>query len=578
MNSPNKNFKITKKHTETNKTVAILMSVRDEESYIDLNISYHLDLGFDYIFIANHCSTDNTNRILDSYKDDSRVVVVKEKDPVFDHAKIINRLLDYANANYKIGWFIFLDADEFLSIRDKTIHDFIARLEDNGIPYATIGWANALFNHTLSDYTCAPVNEIDTMKYYYPWPEKEWQEYGHFRKAVVKNHKDMEVVVGGHYVKTENNPEFFGEYNRNPFIVPKDEARLLHFEFRNKAEAIYKKWEKLASFENDSTSNIDSPWLERIRTIKKYVENFKDNIDEINKRWFSEHRTFWGAIIPEDRIVYDTILSIWYRKYFRKKIESGKIKSVCLVRSGYLGDVVMTEPIARFLSKYVAKVYLATEIENAEKIFNAYHKVYKYSQINSGEIDCDIMIKLVYELSDNQKTYIQGYMESIGFDEVNIKDIPILNGDWDNIVDGEYILIAPFTSQWEEKKRNWGYKKFVELSKLLETEYNTKCVILEKHYSFSEMMSLIRHYKFFVGNDSAPAIIAQSFRKKSFIIFGATRPEYMHLSEYAVPIYDRNRHKLCQHNSRKEEIDCCEEFCMERIEVDAVLNQIRQNV
>lgn len=52
----------------------------------------------------------------------------------------------------------------------------------------------------------------------------------------------------------------------------------------------------------------------------------------------------------------------------------------------------------------------------------------------------------------------------------------------------------------------------------------------------------------------------------------------MHLSEYAVPIYDRNRHKLCQHNSRKEEIDCCEEFCMERIRVDAVLNQIRQNI
>src|SRR3990167_858959 len=109
MNSPNKNFKITKKHTETNKTVAILMSVRDEESYIDLNISYHLDLGFDYIFIANHCSTDNTNRILDSYKDDSRVVVIEEKDPIFNHAKIANRLLKYANNNYKIDWFLFHD-------------------------------------------------------------------------------------------------------------------------------------------------------------------------------------------------------------------------------------------------------------------------------------------------------------------------------------------------------------------------------------------------------------------------------------------------------------------------------------
>lgn len=565
-------------HEETNNVVAILVSVRDEESYIDLNISYHLDLGFDYIFIANHCSTDNTNKILDVYKDDSRVVVVEEKDPVFDHAKIANKLLSYANTHYKIDWFIFLDADEFLSIKDKTVHEFTTRLENNSIPYATIGWANALFDYTLSDYRCSPVHAIDTTKYYYPWPEKEWQEYGHFRKAIVKNHKDMEIVVGGHYVKTENNPEFFGEYHWNPFIIPKDEARLLHFEFRGKADAIYKKWEKLALFENDSTSDASSPWLERIQTIRKYVEDFKDNIDEINKRWFSDHRTFWGTIISKDKIVYDTTLTIWYRKYFRRKIESGKIKSVCLVRSGYLGDVIMTEPIARFLSKYMDKIYLATEIEGAKLIFSTYDKVYKYSQVNSGEIDCDIMIKLIYEFSNNQKTYIQGYMESVGFGEVNLKDIPILNSDWNNIIEGEYILIAPFTSSWEEKKRNWGYKKFIELSKLLEAEYNTKCVILEKHYSFSEMMSLIKHCRFFIGNDSGPAIIAQSFKKRSFIIFGATRPEYMHMSEYTVPIYDKNRHKLCKHNLRKEEIDCCEEFCMERISVNKVFNQIKLRI
>ncbi|OQX71477.1 hypothetical protein B6D52_01365 [Candidatus Parcubacteria bacterium 4484_255] len=560
---------------KTNNTVAILMSVRDEESYIDLNISYHLDLGFDYIFIANHCSTDNTSKILNSYKDNPRVVVIEEKNPIFDHAKITNKLLSYANANYKIDWFIFLDADEFLSIKDESIHNFITCLENNGIPYATIGWANALFDYTLSDYTCSAVNPIDTTKYYYPWPEKEWQEYGHFRKAIVKNHKNIEIVVGGHYVETKNNPEFFGEYHWNPFIIPKNEARLLHFEFRYKADAIYKKWEKLALFENDSTSDTDSPWLERIQTIRRYVKDFKDNIDKINKRWFFEHRTFWGTIVPEYRITYDATLSIWYRKYFRRKIENREIKSVCLVRSGHLGDVIMTEPIARFLSKYVDKIYLATKIKDAKSIFNTYDKIYKYSQINSGEIDCDIMIKLIYELSDNHKTYIQGYMASIGFGEVNIKEVPILKNDWDNIIEGEYILIAPFTSKWEEKKRNWGYKKFTELSNLLETKYNTKCVILEKHYSFSEMMSLIKHCKFFIGNDSGPAIIAQSFKKKAFIIFGATRPEYMRMSEHIVPIYDKNRHKLCKHNSRKEEIDCCEEFCMERITVNNVFNQIR---
>lgn len=559
-------------------TTAILMSVRDEEMYIDLNISYHLDLGFDYIFIADHCSTDGTREILDSYKNNPRVIMIEEKDPVFDHAKIINKLLSYANTNYKIDWFIFLDVDEFLSIKEKDVHDFVDRLERNNIPYATISWANALFDYTLTDYTCSPTNPIDTTKYYYPWPEKEWQEYGHFRKTIVKNHKNMEIVVGGHYVETGKNPEFFGEYHWNPFIIPKEEARLLHFEFRGKAEDIYKKWEKLARFENDSTSDVNAPWLERINTIRKYVEDFKDNINEINKKWFNEHRTFWGTLIPEDKIIYDITLSVWYRKYFRRKIENGGIKSVCLVRDRNLGDVIMTDPIAGFLLKYVNKVCLATDVNDVGLVLNKYDQIYKYNEINSDKINCDIKIKLIYELSDNRKSYIQGYMESIGFDEVINNDIPQISDNWSDIIGKEYILLAPFTSDWEEKKRNWGYEKYTELKDLLESEYEIKCIMLERNYSFKEMISLVKYCKFFVGNDSGPTIIAQSFNKRSFIVFGATRPEYIHLSKKSIAIYDKNRHKLCNHRTRKEEIDCCEEFCMDRIRVKDVFDTIKLNI
>ena len=113
--------------------IAILMSVRNEESYIDLNISYHLDLGFDYIFIADHCSTDKTRELLDSYKDDPRVIIIQETNPVFDHARIANNLLNHAKLNYKIDWFTFLDVDEFISIKEVDIHDFVGRLENKKI-------------------------------------------------------------------------------------------------------------------------------------------------------------------------------------------------------------------------------------------------------------------------------------------------------------------------------------------------------------------------------------------------------------------------------------------------------------
>lgn len=558
--------------------VAILMSVRNEESYIDLNISYHLDLGFDYIFIADHCSTDGTKKILKSYTNNPKVIVTEEKDPVFDHARIINNLLKYAKENYEIDWFIFLDVDEFLSLKEKNIHDFVDRLEDKDIPYATIGWANALFDYTFKDYTCSPTHPVDTTKYFYPWPEKEWQEYGHFRKAIVKNHTNMEVVVGGHYVYTENNLDFFGKYHWNPFIVPTSEAKLLHFEFRGKAEDIYNKWKKLAEFENDSTSSTDAPWLERVRTIRGYVEEFKDNISEIKKRWFSEHRTFWGTIISDEKFVYDTTLVMWYGEYLRRKIENGEIKSICLVRNGHLGDVVMTEPVARFLSKYVESVSLATEIKEADSLFNIYDKIYPFSDVVDGNIPTDVVVRLVHERSGNNKTYIQGYMDSIGFSDQKIIDVPMLKDTLENIIDEKYVLIAPYTSGWEEKKRNWGYEKFSELKSLIEKELHIKCIFLEKEYSFSDMMSLIRHCSFIVGNDSGPTVIAQSFNKKSFIIFGATHPKYLHLSKNVVSLYDKDRHKLCSHSTRDEEIKCCEEFCMDRIRVTDVFDTIKSSI
>jgi len=558
--------------------IAILMSVRNEESYIDLNISYHLDLGFDYIFIADHCSTDGTKKILESYSCDQRVIVLEEKDPIFDHARITNRLLKHAKKNYKIDWFIFLDVDEFLSIREKNVHDFVARLEDNNIPYATIGWVNALFDYTFKDYTCSPTHPIDTTKYFYPWPERNWQEYGHFRKAIVKNHDNVEVVVGGHYVRTENNINFFREYNWNPFIVPAGEAKLLHFEFRGKASDIYSKWKKLAEFENDSTSSKDAPWMERIKTIKGYVTEFKDNIDEIKKRWFSEHRTFWGTTIGDDKIIYDMTLVKWYGKYLRKKIEKREIKSICLVRSGHLGDVVMTEPVARFLSRYIGDISLATEIKEVGKLFDIYSKIHPFNDLVEGKIHVDAIVRLVYERSDNKKTYIQGFMESVGFSDIKTSEIPKITELWPKIIDGEYALIAPYTSWWEERKRNWGCSKFIELKNLIENELGIKCVILEKDYSFSDMISLVQHCRFIIGNDSGPTGLAQSFKKKSFIIFGATHPKYLHLSENVVSIYDKGRHKLCSHESRGDEIRCCEEFCMDRIRVLDVFATIKTNI
>ena len=238
----------------------------------------------------------------------------------------------------------------------------------------------------------------------------------------------------------------------------------------------------------------------------------------------------------------------------------------------------MTEPIARYLKKYVNKVYLATKVEKANLLFNTYDKIYTFSDIDHGKIESDLIIKLSYESSTNKRTYLDGYMESVGFGDKRISEIPILKKEWKDIIKEEYILLCPHTSQWESKKRTWKYYNYLALSRVLERDFKLKCIMLKPSHTFKEMLSLVSNCKLFIGNDSGPAIIAQSFGKRTFIIFGATRPFYVCMSKLVVPIYDKDRHKLCNHTFREEEVNCCEEFCMERISIDNVLNQIKMHL
>lgn len=45
-----------------------------------------------------------------------------------------------------------------------------------------------------------------------------------------------------------------------------------------------------------------------------------------------------------------------------------------------------------------------------------------------------------------------------------------------------------------------------------------------------------------------------------------------------VAIYNKDRHKLCNHVLREDELKCCEEFCMDRITVDEVFDTIKKHI
>lgn len=289
--------------------IAALMIVRDEEVFVGLNIDYHLDLGFDRIYIMDHCSADGTAGILARYAADPRVIVRCEEDPVFDHGRIANKLLKIALGHEHIDWFFLIDADEFLAI-PSDVHQFIASLETRNIVYASIGWANALFQNK-GERRCA----IDTATFYFPGPERPWQHPGHFRKSIARYHDHMEVVVGGHYFRSENDQAFYDYTGGKPFLIPYDEASYLHFEFRDNAEHLYEKWSKLALNEKDSSSSAGRPWLERIELLREYVKSYEGRLEEVNRIWFDENHTLWGNQIAEDAIFRDNRLQQWCRSY-----------------------------------------------------------------------------------------------------------------------------------------------------------------------------------------------------------------------------------------------------------------------
>jgi ADP-heptose:LPS heptosyltransferase len=248
------------------------------------------------------------------------------------------------------------------------------------------------------------------------------------------------------------------------------------------------------------------------------------------------------------------------------------MSSICLIRSGHLGDVIMTEPIGRFFQSQFDEVYLATDFIQAKLLIgDSYTDFIKFNELESCTIKFDRQIILNYELSP-QSNYIEGYANSANI--ILEDNIPKVKADWQNILNEDYVLIAPHTSHWVYSMRNWGEENFMNLKSRIEREYNIRVVNLNKEYSFTEMLSLIRHCKMLIGNDSAPGIIAQCFNVKSAIIFGATHPKHVFFNKNAIAIFRDIDCIGCRHISRHTEIECGSPFCLSKLTVENVISSI----
>jgi len=249
------------------------------------------------------------------------------------------------------------------------------------------------------------------------------------------------------------------------------------------------------------------------------------------------------------------------------------MKSICLVRRGNLGDVLLTEPIGRHFRALYPQVYLATEYPHAHHLIgDTYTGFVDYATIGADADRYTKMIDLRYE-HHRDLHYIDGFALDAG---IVLQDrMPRVNTRWAPLQKGAYVLIAPDTSSWRRAQRQWAPSRFGELRARIVEELGLDVVVLNSRHSFTDMLSLIRNCRLFIGNDSGPGIIAQCFQQPALIIFGITDPAKVLFSASARAVqrpYPPCTDCLAQ--LYNDDVCCAQPVCLTGLEVDEVFKAV----
>jgi hypothetical protein len=244
---------------------------------------------------------------------------------------------------------------------------------------------------------------------------------------------------------------------------------------------------------------------------------------------------------------------------------------VYIVRKGHLGDVILTEPIARTLKAAGHTVVLVTEYTHLGPVLPTYDaaKPYEFYLRNQGRAEADSFLILAYELYP-ELHYIDGFAKCAGVSPLD--RYPVVRGGSAPIEKGAYCLLAPHTSPWCRQMREWDYQKFRALASLITTELGTPIIFLKPQHSFQEMLSLVEHCSLFIGNDSGPGILAQAYRRPALILFGATDPSKVLFAPEARPILVDVGCNGCRQWNRNSPVECNTPLCLNRIDPDRVLS------
>jgi glycosyl transferase family 2 len=151
-------------------TIVMTLLVRDEADIIDEQIAFHLSAGVDFILATDHRSSDGTTEILETYRRDGHLRLIRREDERIRQSEWMTRMARLAATEHGADWVINSDADEFWWPVDGTLHDVLGAVpNDYGailayshsfVPRARVGWFAEQMTVRLA--SIAPINDPAT--------------------------------------------------------------------------------------------------------------------------------------------------------------------------------------------------------------------------------------------------------------------------------------------------------------------------------------------------------------------------------------------------------------------------------
>ena len=293
------------------------------------------------------------------------------------------------------------------------------------------------------------------------------------------------------------------------------------------------------------------------------------------------------------------VLTMQNHEKFKQKwqinIPAGKANKICVIRTGGLGDVLLTFPILRELKNshpgcqltYVTSDFCAELLKGCRYIDRvSTDTIYAKEKF-------DLILEPKYEHSP--KKYLDTMAESIG---IKVQDRKLFYDFTED--DRKYarglLKNGPavcFHTGRTWQCREWNITRFREVAEYIVREYGfqiiesgradtltmgfPESIDLRGKVNFSQLAAVLSECELFIGIDSFCLHLAMAVGTPVVGIYGATIPELVEAQgSRSYPVRGNTACSGCRHRTPGVYVDCKDPRCMDGVSGNMVIERVRE--